>query len=37
MENPIPLTYKMFKIINGHTAPLLNTKILIVGVGGIGC
>jgi len=37
MENPIPLKHKMFRLINGDSSPLQNTKILIVGVGGIGC
>ena len=37
MENPIPFRHKLFKLINGDPSPLLNTRILIVGVGGIGC
>ena len=37
MENPIPLKHKMFNLINGDPSPLQHTKILIVGVGGIGC
>lgn len=37
LENPIPHRHKLFKLINGEVEPLMNTKILIVGVGGIGC
>jgi molybdopterin/thiamine biosynthesis adenylyltransferase len=41
LENPIILerthTYKMFRLINGNNCELENVKILIVGVGGIGC
>lgn len=37
LENPLPQTNKLFKLINGDTPSLKETKTLIVGVGGIGC
>jgi len=37
MENPVPFCHKLFKLINGSLSELQSTKILIVGVGGIGC
>lgn len=37
MENPVPFSFKRYKLINGNNNVLESTKILIVGVGGIGC
>ena len=37
LENPLSFKHKMFRLINGECSSLRDTKILIIGVGGIGC
>lgn len=37
MEDPFPIHNKIFKLIHHDHSLLKNTKLLIIGVGGIGC